>query len=83
MRRKKICRSFLWGNEDGKRKILWIPWALVCKSADLGGLGLGFMGWKNKALLLKWAWRFGKEKDSLWRRVICVNYNLGQRHAVT
>lgn len=52
-----------------------MAWEQVCKGQQLGGLGLGFLGWKNRALLLKWAWRFGKEKDALWRRVICSKYN--------
>ncbi|XP_057450751.1 uncharacterized protein LOC130742662 [Lotus japonicus] len=41
-----------------------------------GGLGVGFLEWKNKAMLLKWVWRFGREKDALWRMVICKKYGL-------
>ena len=28
----------------------------------------------NEALLGKWLWRFGLEKDALWRKVIEVKY---------
>ena len=28
----------------------------------------------NKALLAKWWWKFAKEKEALWRRVICNKY---------
>lgn len=37
------------------------------------------MGWKNKALLLKWAWRFGTEKNALWRKVVCTKYGWDNR----
>ena len=30
--------------------------------------------YKNKALLNKWIWRFGKEQDALWKSVIFVKY---------
>lgn len=30
----------------------------------------------NKALLLKWWWRFGSEKEALWRKVICAKYSM-------
>ena len=28
----------------------------------------------NIALLAKWVWRFGRENDSLWTRIICAKY---------
>ncbi|XP_057418742.1 uncharacterized protein LOC130712948 [Lotus japonicus] len=76
---EKILRSFLWGKEENGRKIAWILWSLICKSHEHGGLGLGFVGWKNKALLLKWAWRFGVEHKSLWRRLLIAKYALDPR----
>lgn len=62
---EKIIRAFVWGKGEGGRKIAWIPWMLICQSKEVGCLGLGFLGWKNKALLLKWAWRYGVEAGSL------------------
>ncbi|XP_057432300.1 uncharacterized protein LOC130725057 [Lotus japonicus] len=76
---EKILHSFLWGKEENGRKITWIPWSLICKSHEHGGLGLGFIGRKNKALLLKWAWRFGVEHKSLWRRLLIAKYALDPR----
>lgn len=73
---EKIIRGFIWGNGSGDRKVNWIPWSLICQSKESGGLGLGFISWKNKALSAKWAWRYGVEKDSLWRNVISTKYNL-------
>ncbi|XP_057426328.1 uncharacterized protein LOC130719736 [Lotus japonicus] len=76
---EKILRAFLWGKDEGGRKIAWIPWALICQSKESGGLGVGFLTWKNRALLLKWAWRYGIERQSLWRKVITEKYGLDSR----
>lgn len=76
---EKLMRAFLWGNCSGVKKINWISWEQICKNSKLGGLGLGFLGWRNRALLLKWLWRFGNEKQALWRRVICVKYKRNDR----
>ena len=37
---------------------------------------------KNKALLAKWIWRFGKEQSSLWKKVLCTKYGLCCEHLV-
>lgn len=71
---EKLMRSYLWGSSEGRRKVCWVAWEQICKDQQMGGLGLGFLGWKNKALLLKWAWRFGREQNALWRKVVCLKY---------
>lgn len=67
-----------WGGVE--RKISWIPWELICKAKALGGLDLGYIGWKNKALLIKWAWKYGVETECLWRKVIAAKYLLNSRN---
>ncbi|XP_057440409.1 uncharacterized mitochondrial protein AtMg00310-like [Lotus japonicus] len=79
---EKLMRSFLWGSDQGRKRISWVAWEQICKSQQLGGLGLGFLGWKNKALLLKWAWRFGKEKEAFWRKVVCSKYGWNENALV-
>lgn len=32
----------------------------------------------NECLILKWWWRFGVERKSLWRKVICSKYKLDE-----
>lgn len=76
---EKIFRAFLWGREERGKKVNWIPWDVVCKSSSHGGLGLGHLAWKNKASLVKWAWRFGIEQKSLWRRIIVGKYKWDDR----
>lgn len=77
---EKILRGFLWGKEDTGRKIAWIPWSLIFQSQESGGLGLRFTSLKNKALLIKWAWRYGFDINSLWRRLITTKYSLNDKN---
>ncbi|KAK3226757.1 hypothetical protein Dsin_006619 [Dipteronia sinensis] len=72
----RIQRSFLWGDGKFKRKVHVVNWVEVCKSKDKGGLGIGRVVDKNKAMLAKWIWHFGREKEALWRRVIVVKYRI-------
>ena len=46
----------------------------VIKPKVAGGLGLGSLGFKNWSMFAKWWWRFGEERDALWRRVIVEKY---------
>lgn len=53
-----------------------MKWSDVIKSKVNGGLGLGSLDYKNWALLDKQFWRFGEEKDALWRKVIVAKYGV-------
>ncbi|XP_057419024.1 uncharacterized protein LOC130713256 [Lotus japonicus] len=75
---EKILRSFLWGSDNGRRRVNWIGWDQVCKNKEAGGLGLGFISWRNKALLLKWAWKYGTNINCLWRKIVIEKYKLDQ-----
>ena len=43
---------------------------------SLGGLAIQNLRYFNEALLGKWLWRFGYEREALWRRVIKVKYGV-------
>lgn len=73
-------RRFLWGGSGDSQKTTWVGWTVICKSVRYGGLGIGFLEWRTKALLLKWFWRFGREKDELWRRLICMKFGLQSQY---
>lgn len=49
-------------------------WDNVITPKGAGGLGLGNMELKNRALLAKWWWRFEEERGALWRIVIATKY---------
>nr|GEW24613.1 RNA-directed DNA polymerase, eukaryota [Tanacetum cinerariifolium] len=46
----------------------------VLDSKEKGGLGVSSLYALNRALMMKWVWRFYSQKESLWARVIKVIY---------
>ncbi|KAJ9566561.1 hypothetical protein OSB04_002527 [Centaurea solstitialis] len=83
---ESIRSKFFWGNKNGKRKISWLSWDAVLSEKSKGGLGIGSIKGQNVALLAKWWWRFKKERNALWRKVICslhgINGGLDQLNSV-
>ena len=71
---EKMQRQFLWWGNSEQRKHHWVKWVHVYKSKYYGGLGTGRLEHRNKALLFKWVWRLGSERNSLWRRALCSKY---------
>ncbi|GKA13191.1 RNA-directed DNA polymerase, eukaryota [Tanacetum coccineum] len=65
-----IRRDFFNGIPDGERKIAWVKWTKVLASKNQGGLGVSSFYALNRALLVKWVWRFLSGDNSLWARVI-------------
>ena len=51
-----------------------IGWSTICQPRKEGGLGIGYLDTKNEALLAKWWWRFYKEKNGLWRKILVGKY---------
>ncbi|KAK3228764.1 hypothetical protein Dsin_000645 [Dipteronia sinensis] len=60
-----LQRKFFWGDVCDKRKIHTVNWETMCRARNNGGLGIGLVIDKNKGLLAKWIWRFGREEDLL------------------
>nr|GEV54565.1 RNA-directed DNA polymerase, eukaryota [Tanacetum cinerariifolium] len=52
------------------KKITWAAWDKILASKENGGLGVSSFHALNRALLLKWVWRFISQDGSLWFRVI-------------
>lgn len=73
---ERLQRNFLWGDGAIKRKMHAVKWDEVCMSKASGGLGIVKILLKNKAMLIKWLWRFGREENALWRHVICSKYKI-------
>ena len=53
-----------------------MAWDLVVRSKETGELGLRNLKKKNLALVGKWFWRFPREQQSLWARVIKSKYGM-------
>ena len=73
---EKIMRLFLWKKPDGDGGDHLIAWKMVVRPKNKGGLGIGRLKEKNKALLLKWLWRFPLEQDSIWTKVIRSKFGI-------
>jgi hypothetical protein len=69
-----IQRNFLWGGRGEGKKFHLMNWSQVCQPLHLGGLGIHNVRLFNRALLGKWLWRFGNERETLWRQVIHSKY---------
>nr|GEW03647.1 hypothetical protein [Tanacetum cinerariifolium] len=67
-----IRRSFFNGIHDDERKVAWVKWSKVLASKNQGGLGVSSFYALNRALFVKWVWRFLSHDNSLWARVIYV-----------
>ena len=58
---------------QGKKDHL-IRWDVVCRPKELEGLGFEKTSLRNIALLGKWLWRFPRERNGLWYKVIASIY---------
>ena len=72
---ESIQARFLWGGSDLKRKIHLVAWSKLSQSK----LGIKNIKLMNESLLLKWCWRFGMDKSSLWRQVLNAKFNMDGR----
>lgn len=69
-------RDFLWEGFEGDKSSHLVSWKVVSKPKDAGGLGIGNLILRNKALLGKWWWRFHKERYYLWGKIIESKYGM-------
>ena len=66
---------FFLGSDDHK-KIHWVDWNTVCRSKEVGGLGVRRIREFNLALLGRWCWRLLVDSSSLWFRVLAARYGV-------
>nr|GEW12529.1 RNA-directed DNA polymerase, eukaryota [Tanacetum cinerariifolium] len=60
-----LRNKFFNGTDVSKSKITWVAWDKVLASKKKGGLGVSSFFALNRALLLKWVWRFLSQDDSV------------------
>ncbi|CAN1142459.1 Putative ribonuclease H protein At1g65750 [Linum perenne] len=75
-------RSFVWGSEQGQRKLHLVNWENLCKPKELGGLGLRSARELNQAYLLKLAWGILKQPSELWVDVMLTKYFTRTQHGL-
>ena len=71
----RIQRKFFWGGSDPDKKASLVSWATMCIDKRKGGLGIKSLFKMNKALLCECSRRFAKDRNSLWRKVICSKFS--------
>uniref|UniRef100_A0A2N9FWW1 Reverse transcriptase domain-containing protein n=1 Tax=Fagus sylvatica TaxID=28930 RepID=A0A2N9FWW1_FAGSY len=69
-----IQRTFLWNGAGEGHKFPLVKWNTICTPFNQGGLAVKNLRLFNTALLGKWLWRFGVEREALWRQVIQAKY---------
>nr|GEY70073.1 RNA-directed DNA polymerase, eukaryota [Tanacetum cinerariifolium] len=67
---ESIRNKFFNGADLEDNKMTWIAWDKVLASKEIDGLGVSSFHALNRALILKWVWRFVSQDGSLWFRVI-------------
>lgn len=63
-----FCK-FLWNDVEDHHRDHLVDRKSVCAPMDCG-LGVRSIMSHNRVLLVKWLWRFGFGRDSLWRKVV-------------
>lgn len=71
---ERANRRFLWGDTEHKLKLHPISWVTLCQPKQNGGLGIRTLECVNKVMLAKLAWRYLKEPNALWARVLTAMY---------
>jgi hypothetical protein len=71
---RRIQREFLWGGRNGRKRISWIKWNVVCLPKIKGGLGVRDVRVVNISLLAKWRWRLLFDDNVLWKELIKSKY---------
>ncbi|CAN0885613.1 Putative ribonuclease H protein At1g65750 [Linum grandiflorum] len=76
-RLEQLQNQFLWAGNLDSEKIHWIEWNTVKTPKCRGGLGVQDLHVLNIALMSKWSWRFGTERNAWWRKLIVTKCGLG------
>ena len=71
---EKIQRDFLWKGLGEEFKFHLVKWDTICSPISNGGLAVRNLKLFNAALLGKWLWRYGLDREALWRRVVDGKY---------
>lgn len=72
-RLEKSQRVF-WSGMGKETKFHLVKWSKICELIQNGGLNIRNLRRFNQAILGKWLWRFGTDREALWWRVVDAKY---------
>lgn len=64
----------MWNGEKESKGYNLVKWKTVLLLKKQGGLGIKNLRKQNRSLMMKWLWRFTREEQALWARVIQAKY---------
>jgi len=64
---EKLQQDFLWVGLGEEFIYHLVSWSMVCTTISKGGLGIKNLLIFSCALLGKWLWRYGIEREAWWR----------------
>ncbi|KAL4557167.1 hypothetical protein LXL04_035339 [Taraxacum kok-saghyz] len=67
---ENMRQDFFWGPKEAGRPIPWVKWSKACQQRKNGGLGIIGIEEMNLYLLAKWVWRFKKEDNATWVKIV-------------
>lgn len=59
----KWCRNFIWSGHIDSKKLVTVPWSVMCSSIEEGGLNLRSIKSLNKASMMKLCWNLVSSDD--------------------
>lgn len=75
---ESLYKQILWSCQQGKNLSHLLNWERVKHPMEEGGLRTFDIKHRNHSLLAKWSWRFQKEKNIVWRKIILMKH--GSNH---
>lgn len=69
---ERICHTFLWASNNGKRKASIVKWSQVCLPKEMGGLVLHHLHECNDDFLMKLGFNIITKPKELWVRILCA-----------
>lgn len=73
----KIFRGFVWGEENGQRRLHLLSWDKIWLPKKEGGLRLRTMRDLNTTFMLKACWNLCTPIDHLWKSAVRDKYGVG------
>ena len=73
---KNLCGTSSGGGVEADSSNHLVKWEEVIRPKSKGGLEIGNLILRNKSLLVKWLWRFPREVEMLWHKVIRSKYGI-------